>query len=70
MNFNEMRANEDALGEETATTAWSLKFSPVLSRNWTWIFSKTMMDKAKRSSPMKIQFQDKDFEWFSARVEN
>ena len=58
MNISEMRAKEDALGEETSTAALGLKFGPSRTRNLTSIFSKTMIDRAKRFSPMKTTFQD------------
>ena len=53
-----MRANKNALGEETATAAKNLSFGLNRTRKLTSIFSKTIIDRAKRFSPMKTTFQD------------
>ena len=57
MNISEMRANEDALGDETATAALSSKIGSIWTRTLTSIFSKTMLDRAKRFSTMKTTIQ-------------
>ena len=57
MNICEMRANAEALGEETATGALSVKFGLFRTRNLTPIFSKTMINRAKPFSTMKTTFQ-------------
>ena len=48
MNISEMRVNEDALGEETATAALSLIFGLIRTPILTSIFSNTMIERAKR----------------------
>ena len=57
MNNSEMRANEDALGEETATAAKNLKFGLIRTQTLASIFSKTIINRAKRFSPVKTTFQ-------------
>ena len=64
MNISEMRANEDALGDETATAALSSKIGSIWTRTLTSIFSKTMLDRAKRFSPMKTTIQGKKVGYF------
>ena len=59
MIISEMRANEHALGGDTATAALSLKFGLIRSLTLTSIFSKTIIARAKRFSPMKTAFQNK-----------
>ena len=61
MNIGEMRANEDALCEYTATAALSVKFGLIRSRNLMSIFSETMIDRANQFPPMKTTFQGEHF---------
>ena len=57
MKISEMRANKDDRGEQTATAALSLKFSLIRTRILTSTFSKTIIDTAKRFTPIKPMFQ-------------
>ena len=48
MFISEMRANKDALAEETATAALNVKFGLIRTRTLTSNFSKTIIDRVKR----------------------
>ena len=52
-----MRANENALREQTATAAQNIKVGLIRTPTLTPIFSKTIIDRAKRFSPIKTTFQ-------------
>ena len=58
MNTSEKRANESILREETAAAVQSIKIGIIRTRNLTSIFSKTIIDRAKRISPMETTFKD------------
>ena len=58
MIISEMRANENALGEENSNSSLKYKFGLNRTLTLTSIFSKTIMDRAKRFSPIKTTFQD------------
>ena len=70
MNTSEMRANENALREETATAAQNLKFGLIRTLTLRSIFSKTIVDRAKRFSPIKTTFQGEQVELISLHSEN
>ena len=70
MNISEKRANEDALGEKTATAAYNLNIGLIRTRTLMLIFSKTMIDRAKRFSLMKTTFQGEQVGWSSPHFEN
>ena len=63
MNVIEMRANKDALREETPTAATKdSKLGLIQTQNLMSVFSKTITDRAKRFSPMKTTFQEEKIE--------
>ena len=65
-----MRANENALREETATTAYNWKFGVFGTLTLSSIFSKTIIHRAKPVSPMKTIFQGEQVARLSPHSEN
>ena len=58
VNIGELRANEEALREQTVLMARNLKTGLIRTRILTSIFSETIIDRAKRFAPMKTTIQD------------
>ena len=69
MNISEMRVNKDALDDWLTTAAINLNFGLIRIRILTSIFSKTVVDKAKRFAPMKTTIQEQ-FGWFLLHSKN
>ena len=70
MKTSQMTANEDALQEQTATAAYNKKVDLIRTPILRSIFSKTIIDTAKRFTLMKTTFQDEQVGWFSTDSEN